>query len=157
MEIPTRFFVTSGKATSKVSQLNAFDEALIKASIGDLNLVNVSSILPVNIKKVRFKEIPRGAIIHCVLARQDGNEGEMIGSGIAYGFRCDGQGGYIAEGHHHGSKKSLREILEFKITEMARLRKIELENIFYKIEELEIKMDHYGTCISAVIFLNEKR
>ena len=51
-----------------------------------------------------------------------GGEGEMISAGIAYAFRKDGQGGYVAEGHMHGTKKALREVLEWKMNEMANLR-----------------------------------
>ncbi|HSV42692.1 MAG TPA: pyruvoyl-dependent arginine decarboxylase, partial [Methanomassiliicoccales archaeon] len=50
--VPKKFFVTSGSAVSKVSDLNAFDQALMKAKIGELNLVSVSSVLPVGAKKV---------------------------------------------------------------------------------------------------------
>jgi arginine decarboxylase len=49
----------------------------------------------------------------------------------------------------------LKEILEWKMNEMAKLRGIRLKKIYYRIEELEIPLDHYGVCISAIIFLNE--
>ena len=35
LPIPTKFFVTSGKAVSKVSDLNAFDEALQNAGLAE--------------------------------------------------------------------------------------------------------------------------
>src|SRR3990172_8375204 len=98
LPMPRKFFVTSGKAVSKVSDLNAFDEALLNAGIGEQNLVSVSSILPVGIKQVKRREIRMGAITHTVLAQQRGGEGEMISAGIAYGFRDDGHGGDVAEG-----------------------------------------------------------
>ena len=50
--LPKKFFVTSGCAVSKVSDLNAFDQALKEAKIGELNLVSVSSVLPVGAKQV---------------------------------------------------------------------------------------------------------
>jgi len=46
--IPKEFFVTSAKATSPVSELNAFDLALKNAGIAQCNIVPVSSILPEN-------------------------------------------------------------------------------------------------------------
>ncbi|MGA7922532.1 MAG: pyruvoyl-dependent arginine decarboxylase, partial [Thermoplasmata archaeon] len=100
--VPTRFFVTSGKGINKVSELNAFDLALLQAGIGEQNLVSVSSVLPIGIRQMERTAIARGAITHCVLARMSGGEGEVISAGIAYGFRTDGQGGYVAEGHVHG-------------------------------------------------------
>ncbi len=153
LPLPSKFFVTSGKAISKVSDLNAFDEALLNAGIGEQNLVSVSSVLPVGVGQVKLRELPMGAIIHCVLAQQRGGEGEMIAAGIAWGFRQDGEGGYVAEGHINGTRGALREVLEWKMGEMAKLRGVRFKNLNYKIEELSIPMDHYGACLAALVFL----
>lgn len=153
LPLPTKFFVTSGKAVSKVSDLNAFDLALLNAKIGELNLVSVSSILPIGIEQLPITELPMGSITHCVLGEQRGGEGEMVSAGIAYGFRKDGKGGYVAEGHLHGTKKALKEILEWKMEEMAMIRDIEFRKIEYKIEELSIPMDHYGAVLAAVVYM----
>ena len=153
LTLPKEFFVTSGKASSKVSDLNAFDRALLNARIGEQNLVSVSSVLPAGIKEVRPRDLPLGAITYCVLAQMHGGEGELISAGIAYAFRKDGKGGYVSEGHMYGTGKALNEILEWKMEEMARLRSLELDTVKYKIEELEIPMDHYGVCVAALIYL----
>ena len=153
LPIPTRFFVTSGKAVSKVSDLNAFDEALQNAGLSEQNLVSVSSVLPVGIKEVRRRDLPMGAITHAVLAQQRGGEGETIAAGIVYGFREDGYGGYVAEGHMYGTKKSLQEVLEWKMGEMGKLRGIKFKRMEFRIEELNIPMDHYGACLAAAVFL----
>src|SRR2546430_5294971 len=112
LPIPTKFFVTSGKAVSKVSDLNAFDEALQNAGLAEQNIVSVSSVLPVGIRPVRQRDLPMGAITHCVLAQQRGGESETISAGIAYGFRGDDYGGYVAEGPIDGTQKLLREVQE---------------------------------------------
>jgi len=153
LPIPTRFFVTSGRAASKISDLNAFDAALTDAELSEQNLVYVSSVLPVHIRQVKRRELPMGAITHCVLAQQRGGEGETISAGIAYGFRDDDFGGYVAEGHMHGTKNSLREVMEWKMGEMAKLRGIKFRKIDYRIEDLSIPMDHYGACLAALVFL----
>ncbi len=153
LPLPRKFFVTSGKAISKVSDLNAFDEALLNAGIGEQNLVSVSSVLPVGVSQVKLRELPMGAITHCVLAQQRGGEGEMIAAGIAWGFRQDGEGGYVAEGHINGTRGALREVLEWKMGEMAKLRGVRFKTLNYKIEELSIPMDHYGACLAALVFL----
>lgn len=153
LPLPAKFFVTSGKAVSRVSDLNAFDEALLNAGIGEQNLVSVSSVLPVEIKQVKRRDLPTGSITYCVLAQQRGGEGEMICAGIAYGFREDGLGGYVAEGHMHGTGKALKEVLEWKLGEMAKLRGIKFGKIEYKIEELSMPMDHYGACLAALVFI----
>ncbi len=151
--VPTRFFVTSGKGINKTSELNAFDLALLQAGIGDQNLVSVSSVLPIGIRQVDRVPIARGAITHAVLARYSGGEGEVISAGIAYGFRTDGLGGYVAEAHLHGTQKSLKEFLRWRMQEIAHFRGVEIRRIRYRTEELSIPMDHYGVCIAACVFL----
>ncbi|MCS4540953.1 MAG: pyruvoyl-dependent arginine decarboxylase [Euryarchaeota archaeon] len=151
--IPKEFFITSGKAVSKVSALNAFDLALVNAGIAQCNLVPVSSILPPKAKQVRRKNFPIGSITHAVIARMDGNEGETIGAGIAWAWEKGATYGLVAEAHGHMDTKALKEVLEWKITEMAKIRSIELGEINYKIEELWIPMDNYGSVISALVFL----
>src|SRR2546425_11903788 len=122
LPIPTKFFVTSGKAVSKVSDLNAFDEALQNAGLAEQNIVSVSSVLPVGIRPVRQRDLPMGAITHCVLAQQRGGEGETISAGIAYGFRDGDFGGYVAGGPKHGSQNSPREGVEGEEGGEAKLR-----------------------------------
>ena len=153
LPLPTRFFVTSGKSVSKVSDLNAFDTALLDAGLSEQNLSSVSSVLPRGARQVRRRDLPMGAITFCVLAQQRGGEGEMISAGIAYGFRDDGMGGYVGEAHMHGMGRALREVLEWKMGEMAKPRGCRFRKLEYKIEELSIPMDHYGACLAALVFL----
>lgn len=150
--VPSKFFVTHSSAVSKTSDLNAFDKALIKASIGEQNLVSVSSVIPIGAEQVAPCEMSMGAVTHCVLAQMRGCEGETIAAGIAYAYRKDGKGGYVAEGHIHGSAESLREILSYKMKEMSDIRHVEFEEVSYAIEELKIPMDNYGCCVSALVF-----
>lgn len=154
LDLPTRFFTTCGQGTSSVAELNAFDQALIDAGIGEQNLVPVSSVLPEGIERIdRPDDLPRGAITHCVLAEQRGTEGETISAGIAWGFREDGAGGYVAEGHGHMRADAMREILEWKLDEIARKRDVGIKTAHYEIEELTIPMDHYGVGVAALVFL----
>src|SRR5256885_15672580 len=92
LPIPTRFFVTSGRAASKVSDLNAFDAALTDAELSEQNLVYVSSVLPVHIRQVKRRELPMGAITHCVPAQQRGGEGGMVRPGGADRLPGEGDG-----------------------------------------------------------------
>ncbi len=150
--IPTEFFITSGKATSKVSDLNAFDLALIMANIGEQNLVAVSSVIPIGAKRVEKKELDMGAVTHCVLSQMRGKNGEVVSAGIAYAYRKDGKGGYVAEGHLHGSAKNLDVELREKMVEMARIRDVELEEINTLTEELKIPTGQFGCCIASLVF-----
>jgi len=150
--IPTKFFITSGRATSTVSDLNAFDVSLIRAGIGEQNLVAVSSVIPIGATRIDRQEMDMGAVTHCVLSQMRGKEGEVISAGIAYAFRKDGKGGYVAEGHLHGSAKCLDNELRCKMKEMARIRDIELEEVNTLTEELKIPLGNYGCCIASLVF-----
>ena len=152
--IPKEFFVTSGKAISPVSQLNAFDHALKNAGIAQCNLVQVSSILPPECKEGKLREIPEGSIIHTVMARMDGPEGTTISAGIAWAWEKNGKYGLVAEAHGHTDPKSLEATLEWKIREMAKTRGIEVRDINCRTEFLTVPLENYGCVIAALTYLN---
>jgi len=150
--IPKEFFVTSGRATSPVSELNAFDLALKNAGVSQCNLVAVSSILPPGCKERKWRKLPAGSITFAVLARMDGEEGTTIGAGIAWAWEANGKYGMVAEAHGHMDHKAIKETLEWKIREMAEIRQIEIGKIRYRIEVLRVPMDHYGCVIAALVY-----
>ena len=150
--IPKEFFVTSGKATSPVSELNAFDLALKKAGIAQCNLVPVSSILPHGCKERKWKKIAAGAITYAVTATMDGEGGTTIGAGIAWAWEKDRKYGLVAEAHGYMDSKALRETLEWKIKEMAKIREIEISKINYRTEVLRVPMDNYGCVMASLVY-----
>lgn len=152
MLIPSQYFVTSGKALSAVSDLNAFDLALFEAGIEELNLVAVSSVIPPEAEMVEYRRVPMGAVTHCVLAQMRGCGGDVISAGIAYTKRKDGHGGYVAEGHSFGDGESLKEGLRAKIREMERIRGVELEDPEIVIEEMRVPEGSYGCCLASLVF-----
>lgn len=150
--IPNKFFITSGRAVSPVSELNAFDLALKKAGIAQCNLVCVSSILPKGCKQVERHNIDAGTITFSVLARMDGTEGTTIGAGIAWTWAKSMKYGLVAEAHSFMDKKALEETLEWKIREMAKIRSIQTVPIEKRMEVLRVPMDNYGCVISALVY-----
>jgi arginine decarboxylase len=50
-------------------------------------------------------------------------------------------------------KKALLEILEWKIKEMAKIRELEINGIWYRTEVLRVPMDSYGCVVSALVYL----
>jgi arginine decarboxylase len=150
--IPKEFFITSGKAISPVSELNAFDLALKKAGIAQCNLVCVSSILPKDCNEMTKQNIEAGSITYSVLARMDGDEGTTIGAGIAWAWAKSKKYGLVAEAHGYMDKKALEETLEWKIKEMAKIRGIKIGSTQMQIEVLRVPMDNYGCVISALVY-----
>ena len=151
--IPKDFFITSGKAISPVSQLNAFDRALKNAGIAQCNLVQVSSILPPGCKERKLRAIAEGSIRHTVMARMDGTKGMTISAGIAWAWEKNGKYGLVAEAHEQMDQESLKVTLEWKIREMAKTRGIELSEISYRTEVLTVPLENYGCVIAALIYL----
>ena len=151
--IPKEFFITSGKAVSRVSELNAFDLALKKAGIAQCNLVCVSSILPKDCTETSNQEIDAGSITYSVLARMDGAEGTTIGAGIAWAWAKSKKYGLVAEAHGYMDKKALEETLEWKIKEMAKIRGIKIGPTQMRIEALRVPMDNYGCVIAALVYI----
>jgi arginine decarboxylase len=151
--IPREFFTTSGKAISPVSKLNAFDRALKNAGIAQCNLVQVSSILPPRCRKAELKEMPAGSIIYTVTARMDGTEGMAIGAGIAWAWEKTGKYGLVVEAHGQMDRKSLKATLEWKMSEMAKIRGIEIADITYQTEVLTVPLKNYGCALAALIYV----
>ena len=151
--VPKEFFVTSGKAISPVSQLNAFDRALKNAGIAQCNLVQVSSILPSGCKEGKLRKIRAGSIIYTVMARMDGGEGTTIGAGIIWAWEKSEKYGLVAEAHGQMDQQSLKANLECKLNEMAETREIEIGEINYRTEILTVPLENYGCVIAALIYL----
>lgn len=154
--IPDEFFIAFGSATSPVSDLNAFDLALHRAGVAEQNLVAVSSVIPPHARLVPYRELPMGMVTHCVLSQMRGRGGDRISSGIAYAFRKDGHGGYVAEGHLFGGKDALEDQLRTKIEEMGRMRGIELEEPSFVSEELRVPEGEYGCVIATLVFCGHR-
>ena len=151
--IPKEFFITSGKGINPVSELNAFDLALKKAGVSQCNLVPVSSILPPKCKNRKWRKIPAGSITHAVIARMNGGEGTTIGAGIAWAWESERKYGLVAEAHGYMDARALKETLQWKIKEMAKIRGVKIDKRNYRMEVLRVPMDNYGCVMSALIYV----
>jgi arginine decarboxylase len=75
--------ITSGRAEGP-TKLNAFDNALLDANIGDINLIKVSSILPEGTEVVPVPKFLPGDMVNCVLAYTSSDvEGDLISAAVA--------------------------------------------------------------------------
>ena len=64
--------------------LNAFDQALLNAGIGDTNLVRMSSIIPPRAQKVSDIELPPGALVPVAYGSiTSSKSGQVISAAIA--------------------------------------------------------------------------
>lgn len=106
--IPRKAFMVKGVGVHK-DKLASFELALRDAGIEKYNLVSVSSILPPNCiivdREEGLPELKPGAIVHCVLARNQTNEAERLMAaaiGTAIPVHSKHKYGYISEHHSFG-------------------------------------------------------
>ncbi len=107
MMIPKYFFLTKGVGRHK-DQLQSFELALRSAGIQYCNLVNVSSIIPPNCKRIsRVKgqeKLKPGEITFVVLSRNSTNEPHrLVAASIGVALPSDKTTyGYLSEHHSFG-------------------------------------------------------
>jgi arginine decarboxylase len=105
--LPKKIFFTKGVGRSN-EYLTSFELALRDAHVEMCNLVTVSSIYPVNCKRISvkegLKEIQPGQIIHAVMARNSTNEpNRLIAASIGVALPTDKNAyGYLSEHHPFG-------------------------------------------------------
>ena len=91
--IATKYVMTSGIGVSE-GRLASFDKALLKAGIGNYNLVRLSSILPAHcinstLKELR-KDVAEGSLLPTAYSTITSElPGEHIASSIGYGLSDD--------------------------------------------------------------------
>ena len=75
--------IVSGKSEGP-TELNAFDNALMDAGIGDVNLIKVSSMLGANTEIIDLPKLKAGSMVNCVLSTINSkNKGDTITACIA--------------------------------------------------------------------------
>ena len=135
------------------TKLNAFDNALSNAGIGDVNLIKVSSMLAGNTKVQKLPKLKAGAMVNCVLSEvTSDNPGDEITSviGVAIGEEL----GCAVEtcGINEDIDKLVDEAKEM-VTYMMDKRKVDIKELI--IEYSTAKVKNVASTISAVVYLNE--
>lgn len=114
--LPTSYFLVAGYAEGPTA-LNAFDNALMKAGVGNTNLLRMSSILPPAAKEIQPFQLPYGALIPIAYAEETGEEhGTMVAAAVAVGIPDDPKlPGVIMEHHMRGEESACREFVIEKV------------------------------------------
>jgi len=109
---PSKIFFTKGVGRSK-EYLTSFELSLRSARIEMCNLVSVSSIFPVNCRRVTIeeglKEIEPGQIVHAVIARNSTNEpNRLVAASLGVALPTDKNAyGYLSEHHPYGQTEKI--------------------------------------------------
>lgn len=142
-------------ASEGPTKLNAFDNALLEAKIGNVNLIPVSSMLPPNTQLVDMPELEPGEMTNCVLSHQySDNPGDEISAVIAF-CQADEMGCVIEVKGVNKPIDKLKKEAKFMAEYM--MEKRELEIIDYK----EIIQTHTvierASVVAALVYHNPKR
>lgn len=145
--------IVSGKDEGP-TKLNAFDNALSKAGIGDVNLIKVSSMLAGNAEIKKLPKLKAGAMVNCVLSEvTSDNPGDEITAVIA--LAIGEELGCVVE--LHGINENVDDLVqEAKDMVKYMMNKREAEIKELHVEYSTAKVENIASVISAVIYLNDE-
>ncbi|KAB2951860.1 arginine decarboxylase, pyruvoyl-dependent [Heliorestis acidaminivorans] len=146
LPVPKKYFITAASAEGK-SKLTAFDNALLKAGIGNVNLVRVSSILPPEAEFAPGMKIPPGSLVPTAYGSIVSEiPGETISAAIAVGV-SEESFGVIMEFTGKCSKEEAEATITRMVKEAFEVRAMELKEI--KVNAVEHKVEKIGCAFAA--------
>lgn len=156
VKTPDCFSLVRGSSEGR-TRLNAFDNALLNAGVGDTNLMRMSSILPAAAKQVDVKEmnLPKGGLIPLAYATIDGNTpGRLISAAIAVGIpEDDSEPGVIMEFEDHANLDTVEGIVRQMVVDAFEYRKRKLKEI--RSIGIEHKIKTCGAVFAAAVLWYE--
>ena len=144
--------IVSGK-DEVPTKLNAFDNALTNAGIGDVNLIKVSSMLSENTEIKELPTLKAGSMVNCVLSEiTSDNPGDEITAviGVAIGDEL----GCVVE--TNGINKKPEELVDeakFMVTYMMEKRNVEIKELI--IEKATATVKEIASVVASVVYLEE--
>src|SRR5690625_1909121 len=152
VKTPDIYALVTGAAEGR-TPLNAFDNSLLEAGVGDRNLMRMSSILPPAAEQVNVQamDLPKGGLIPLAYATIGGTTpGRMISSAVAVGIPEDEtETGVIMEFEDHAELSTVEAIVEQMVIDAFEYRKRKLREI--KMAGIEHKVEVCGSTFAAVV------
>ena len=135
------------------TKLNAFDNALSDAGIGDVNLIKVSSMLAGNTQITDLPGLKAGSMINCVLSEiTSDNPGDVITAVIAVAI--GEELGCVVE--TTGINKNEEELIDeakFMVKYMMEKRDVEIKELI--VEKATTKVKEIASVVASVVYLEE--
>ena len=150
----TKVAATAGNAEG-ATPLNAFDNALLAAGIGNINLVKISSILPPEAAVVPLPRIKPGAIVPSAYAAMTSEvPGEVISAAVGWALPdASGQNGIIMEFHDKGTREEAERMIVHMLEEAFRVRGWRIREM--KVAGAEHHVERTGCAVAAVTLLSD--
>lgn len=144
--------IVSGKDEGP-TRLNAFDNALTKAGIGDVNLIKVSSMLAGNTEIVDLKKLKPGSMVNCVLSSiTSDKKGDKITAAIAVAIG-DNLGCVVETTGKNQDVKDLKDETIFMVKYMMEKRGEHINELI--CEEVTHTVKEIGSVVASVVYLND--
>ncbi|ADT84320.1 pyruvoyl-dependent arginine decarboxylase [Thermococcus barophilus] len=136
------------------TKLNAFDNALLKMGIGNVNLVKLSSVIPSHIEWIeKVPEIPIGMLLPTVYAHIESDEpGTTISAALGVGISEGNQGGLIYEYSGYCTKEEATEMVKRMVEEGFRIRGWKLKEFKVAAAEITVKNKPAAAVAAVVMF-----
>ncbi|MEN6591703.1 MAG: arginine decarboxylase, pyruvoyl-dependent [Methanobacterium sp.] len=142
--------ITSGKAEGP-TKLNAFDNALLDAGIGDVNLIKVSSIIPAGTEIVELPQFSAGKMVNTVFSYvSSSREGDQLCAVIAVAI-SDELGCVVEHGGINQDPEKVKGEALDMVNSMMQIRGLEVKDIIIECQEHQVK--NQGAAIAAVVYL----
>ena len=150
----TKVAATAGCAEGGTA-LNAFDNALLAAGIGNVNLVKVSSIVPPDVDLVELPAIRPGAIVPTAYAVMTGEEpGETIAAAVGYALPEDRtKAGVIMEYHGQTDRATAEATIHKMLVEAFAVRDERIREV--RVVAVDHRVRQVGCAVAAVALLSE--
>ena len=147
-----RIAIVSGSSEGP-TELNAFDNALYEAEIGDVNLIKVSSMLESNTKIEKLPKLKAGSMVNCVLSSLvSSNKGDELVACVAVAI--GEELGCVVE--THGINRNTEDIKDEAIDMvkyMMNKRNVKIRELV--VEEAHHTVENIGSAIAAVIYIKD--
>lgn len=150
----TKAATTSGSAEGETS-LNAFDNALLAAGIGNINLVKVSSILPPEAEVVDLPRLRPGAIVPTAFAAMTSEvPGEVVAAAVGWARPEDPtKNGVIMEFHDKATREEAERTIVQMLKESFRTRGWKIRDM--QVCAVEHRVERTGCALAAVALLSD--
>lgn len=153
-ERPRAVSVVAGSGEG-LTELTAFDRALMDAGIANLNFIRVTSILPAGVSVIPVPLFVPGTLTPAVYARiASHTPGERISAAVGLGF-SRGSYGVIMEYDHTGTGENAEAIVRRMVEEAMAVRDLAADEIRVAVKEHVVQ--RIGCVIAAVVFWPDPR
>lgn len=145
--------IVSGKDEGP-TKLNAFDNALSDAGIGDVNLIKVSSMLAGNAEVHELPKLKAGSMVNCVLSEiTSDNPGDEITAVVAVAIGEE-LGCVVETTNINAEESALIAEAQDMVKYMMDKRGVEIKDLI--IKSCTTTVESIASVVAAVVYLKDE-